>query len=104
MPQPVLYGVYTDYESDQDGAYTLVVGMESSEAAELPGALLAARIHPGRYMVFQRNGSMPDVAFRTWQEVWNYFDENDDYERAYTTDFEQYVDENGITIYIAIKD
>lgn len=104
MPQPVLYGLYTEYESDQNGDFTLVVGMASSDASGLPETMKAVRTMAGKYLLFKREGKMPDVVFRTWQEVWTYFEENDDVQRAFTTDFEEYVDQSGVSIYIALKE
>ncbi len=104
LPEPVLYGLYTEYESDHNVDYTLVVGMAASDASDLPDSMKAVRTKAGKYLLFKREGKMPDVVFRTWQEVWTYFEENDDVQRAYTTDFEEYVDQSGVSIYIALKD
>jgi predicted transcriptional regulator YdeE len=55
-----MYGVYSFYESDVDGDYTVTVGMEaisSDSASEYDGV----NIEGGEYLLFKAKGEMPDV-------------------------------------------
>ena len=61
-------------------------------------------IQSGRYLVFTAKGDIPKIVIDTWKEIWEYFARKDaEYERLYTTDFEYYVNQNEIEIYIAVK-
>jgi len=56
-----------------------------------------------KYLVFTKQGELPEVCTELWEEIWDYFANNSEYERAYTIDFEKYSKENLIDIYISIK-
>jgi predicted transcriptional regulator YdeE len=101
----ILLGVYTDYDNEQRGHYSLLAGREVSAIDALPGGLAAVDIPGGYYLVFAGEGDMPAVIYSTWQKIWEYFSSSSDYVRAFTTDFELYSDDNPgrIEIYIAIK-
>jgi len=61
-------------------------------------------IRDGRYMVFAAKGDMPQVVIDTWGKIWRYFSaEGVSHQRAYTTDFEFYKNQQEIEIHIAIK-
>ena len=96
------YGVYFNYESDQDGEYKMLAGQENPRAQH-PEKLEQVKIDKGNYLVFERDGEMPQVIHETWQEVWAYFNANNPETRAFTTDFEFYETPKTLKIYIAIK-
>lgn len=96
-----IYGVYANYESDHHGMFDLTAGVKVSEADPEFDTI---EITGGQYMVFDTEGSMPDRIIRGWQEVWAYFDQKDlPCTRTYTGDFEQYVDDTDIKIFIAVQ-
>ena len=86
----VVFGVYTGYESDHTGEYSLIVGAQVSAATNVPQGLVSVAIPRGRYLVFTAEGEMPAALIRTWIEIWDYFSDAPKYERAYTTDFERH--------------
>lgn len=92
-----MYGVYSDYTSDVNGDYKVTIGVEVSKPKN------AIVIQDERYLVFSKKGELPDVVLQTWAEIWEYFENNSEYERKYTVDFEKYVKEDEIEIYISIK-
>ncbi|WP_428025638.1 GyrI-like domain-containing protein [Arcobacter sp.] len=92
-----MYGVYSDYTSDVNGDYKVTVGVEVTKPKN------AIVIEDERYLVFSNKGELPDVVLQTWGEIWEYFENNSEYERKYTIDFEKYVKEDEIEIYISIK-
>jgi len=53
-----LYAVLTDYETDQRGEYTQIVGMAVTDLAALPHGLVGVAIPAGRYLVFTARGPM----------------------------------------------
>ncbi|SEG26948.1 GyrI-like domain-containing protein [Paenibacillus sp. UNC499MF] len=109
----LIYGLYTDYESDASGEYTALLGHEISGEASATLAdssgLQLAEVPAAKYMVFEtRQGPVQEVVPQLWQEIWGYF-QNAEEQRTYTGDFEVYDGrgfnpENGIVqIYIAIR-
>jgi len=87
------YGLYFNYESDVDGDYDAMVAVEVTKAKNN-----AIVIKDQKYLVFQKEGELPEVAFELWNEIWEYFENNNDYKRAYGADFEKYSKENEIEI------
>ena len=85
-----LFGVYTNYESDHTGMYSLIVSAEVSSLDRVPEGMIGLTIPAGKYLVFTVGGPIPDAVIQTWQNVWNYFSQSSEYRRAYTTDFESY--------------
>jgi len=85
-----LFGVYTNYESDHTGMYSLIVSAEVSSLDRVPEGMMGLTIPAGKYLVFSASGPTPDAIIQTWKNVWNYFSQSSEYRRAYTTDFESY--------------
>jgi predicted transcriptional regulator YdeE len=101
----VTYGVYTDYESDDRGAYAQLVGCEVRGGGQVPLGMRTLAIPGGRYLVFTGTGELPAMVVQTWARVWQYFEGEAREERAYTVDFERYDqrDPSRVEIYIAVK-
>ncbi|WP_286272476.1 GyrI-like domain-containing protein [Thalassotalea hakodatensis] len=98
-----VYGVYSEYESDHTGQFTVLAGFDGS-ANSLDSSLESVTIREGNYLVFKRKGGMPQIAIDAWAEVWNYFlQDNKEYIRLYTTDFEYYPNESEIEVHIAVE-
>jgi len=96
-----VYSVYTEYESDVNGAYTVVIGRERSD----PTAEKVVTVPAGRYLEFTSTGAMPAAVVNGWKQVWSYFAELKAPKRSYTTDFEYYdpSDPSTVKIYIAVS-
>lgn len=113
-PNPhLLYAVYTHYESDASGAYTVILGHEcqgpANDGPQNTDGYGEARLAAGRYKVFEtRRGPVYQVVGEAWGRIWNYF-QNSAEQRAYTADYELYDlrnfdPENAVvSIYIALK-
>ncbi|RCS59299.1 GyrI-like domain-containing protein [Parvibium lacunae] len=104
IPQVVadspVYGVYADFESDANGAYSLIAGRAVSAASsETASATIAA----GTYLKFAAPGPCPQVVISTWMAIWQYFQANPQIQRAYVSDFERYESPEGIEIYIGVQ-
>lgn len=105
-----IYALYTDYESDASGAYTVVIGHEAGDDAILIATNVEYAVIPkSKYLVFTtKRGPVHEVVFQAWVDIWAYFDGSPE-ERAYTGDFELYDARNldpadaEVQIYIAIK-
>jgi predicted transcriptional regulator YdeE len=101
----VVIAVYTAYESDHTGEYSVIVGAEVSAATVVPQGLVSVAVPPGRYLVFTAEGGMPAALINTWIEIWEYFARTSKYQRAYSADFERH-DRNrpsAVDIYVALR-
>ncbi|MDY6977551.1 MAG: effector binding domain-containing protein [Pseudomonadota bacterium] len=98
-----VYGVYFNYESDHAGSFSVLAGYDGKKVPE-NAEVENITIPQGKYLVFTKQGEMPQIAIDAWTDVWKYFtQENAGYERTFTVDFEHYVNGNHIDVYIAIK-
>ncbi|MFA9240351.1 MAG: GyrI-like domain-containing protein [Candidatus Paceibacteria bacterium] len=92
-----MYGVYSDYESDASGNYKVTVGVEVTKPKN------AIVIEDKKYLVFKKQGELPMVVVELWEEIWDYFEKNSEYARAFEVDFEKYAKEDEIEIFVSIK-
>ena len=98
-----IFGLYSNYESDASGEFTVMAcSDEVNESAS--NELEQSSIQKGNYLVFEGTGEMPHAVINTWSNIWDYFSsDTQEYQRAYTTDFELYKSPNEIEIYISVK-
>lgn len=101
QPELPVYSVYTDYESDVNGAYTVILGREDGSRSPTDQSVTIPAM---RYLVFSSTGEMPAAVVAGWQQVWTYFSRPDAPARAYTTDYEYYdpAELSTVRIHIAI--
>ena len=98
-----VFVVYNNYESDYSGAFSVLAGSDQIDKTIISN-LENVTVPGGIYMVFEAKGEVPQVVIETWSKIWNYFSiEDSQYQRAYTTDFEFYKNQNEIEIYIAVR-
>lgn len=100
-----VHGVYTEYASDVDGAYTVVVGREVDGTTAAPLVERTVRVPAGRYAVFTSTGEMPAAVLAGWAGVWAYFARDDAPARAYATDFEYHdpAEPTTVRIYVGVR-
>ena len=91
-----LYGVYTEYESNYRGDYTLFIGSEEVESKE------QLIIEEDKFHIFNVDISKENGIAETWQKIWD-LEKDKKINRAYTVDFEKYYPDGKIEIYIALK-
>ncbi len=108
--EPNLYAVYTDYASDANGDYTLVLGAKARSGANAPEGMTAKAAPAGRYAVFtSARGPVAKIVVETWLRIWSYYQLPANDQRAYGADFELYderaADPNNaqVDIYIGVK-
>lgn len=98
-----VYGVYSDYESDHTGKFTVHACFDG-ESFPVSSNLEEVTIPKAKYLVFTHQGEMPQIAIDAWTQVWNYFSNDEaEYLRLYSTDFEFYPNGNQIEVHIAVK-
>lgn len=96
--------VYTAYDSDHHGAYSIQVGAAVSAIDTIADGMSALSIPASRYLAFKATGSMPQAVIDVWGVIWSYFGQPSPYKRVYTYDIEQYTGTDTVTVYIAIAD
>lgn len=100
LPASPVYGVYSGYESDANGEFDVTAGVATADPAQGFESLM---IEPGRYLVFEARGPMPEAIINTWQQIWAYFQQPGAQARAYATDFEAYQADDLALVYIGIR-
>jgi predicted transcriptional regulator YdeE len=97
-----VYSVYSSYEAELSGGYSVLVGADSVAATKVP--LEQVTIPAGRYLKFSAQGAVPQIVIATWQQIWAYFAAPESvYSRSFTTDFEFYPHQSEVEIFIAIR-
>ncbi len=97
-PSAKVYGVYTNYESDATGEYTVYVGSKTNGDKEN-----TIDINSAIYLAFPANGEMPAAVIDAWKNIWEYFSKAQPYIRSFKTDFEEYSGPESAVIYIGIE-
>ena len=105
-PDSPIYSVYSEYESDRHGRYTTTVGVRVTEPNADHGHTEVA-IAGGEYLVFERNGKVPEVVIQLWEEIWKHFETDEEFRRIYETDFEEYTGDNrehmNVAVHIGVR-
>ncbi len=94
--------VYSAYESDVSGSYQILIGRELAGSSPVAPPLHVVDILPGRYLVFSCSGPLPGAVIEGWRAVWAFFEPPDAPRRAYTADFETYLEPERIEIWVAV--
>lgn len=114
-PNTPIYGIYSGYESDHNGFFDVnasvrvsdVLDSENDERDDIiqqaASEFTTVTIEAGDYMAFTTTGEMPQRIIDGWGMVWAHFEGETTYKRRFTTDFEQYVDNDNVVIYIAVE-
>jgi len=98
-PGKHVYGVYSGYESDANGDFTVTAGTKAEGETTM-----IVSIKSGTYLMFPANGAMPAAIIDAWRTVWEHFSQKQPYTRAHETDFEEYTGSETAAIYIGIKE
>lgn len=100
------FAVYTDYESDEHGDYTLIIGAQVDSLSDIPQGCIGRFIPAASYVKLGVAGVVPVCIIKAWHSIWS---TEFSYERAFTYDFEVYPikiasnTEPIAHIYVAIK-
>jgi predicted transcriptional regulator YdeE len=105
-----ILALYTDYESDANGAYTFLLGAKVSSADSVPAGMVARTIPAARYAVFtSEKGPVAKVVPETWSHIWALPESAPGGSRAYQADFELYdqraadPQNSQVDVYVGIK-
>ncbi len=99
-----LFGVYSGYESNEQGAFDVTAGvaLAAPDAAPPAAGVHRVDIEAGSYLVFTGEGDMPQMVIDTWARIWRYFAENPQAQRRFATDFEAYEGPDRVAIHIGV--
>jgi predicted transcriptional regulator YdeE len=101
-PKPTT--VYSDYASDENGEYNYLLGAKVSAIGEIPAGMVVRNVPTGRYAVFTSEpGPAAKVVYETWKRIWAE-PRTPEYTRSYRADFEKYLEDGRVEIYIGVKD
>lgn len=110
LHKELTYCLYTDYESDHQGAYTYVIGHGVEAPSDPSQGLCVVEVPPQRYCVFKNGpGLMPQVCIEAWQQIWQMSSQDFGGTRGYKADFEVYrgplfgKDLTTVSLYIGIE-
>lgn len=95
-----MFSVYSNYDSDVHGLYTVTIGIASDDAQD---PFSFTTIQEGNYLVFHDKGSKPEVVIKLWKQIWSFFETRNEYQRSYISDFEAYSDSDQVSIYIGVN-
>lgn len=94
-------GIYTEYESDEKGDYTMMTACEVYSDNQENG-ISVKKIPAGKYAVFTIKGDVRFVVSKFWQKLWEM-----KLDRTFICDYEEYcegtMNDCLIKIYIGIK-
>jgi len=83
--------VYTDYESDQHGEYTYLIGSRVSSTADVPAGLTLKEVPAGYYAILESGtGPAQVVVPKIWQQIWSMSPKDLGGQRAFQADYEVY--------------
>ena len=83
--------VYSNYESDKDGAYSYLIGAKVGTISPVPPGMAAGTVPAGRYTIFtSERGPVAKVVIETWQRILAVPKSEPGGQRAYKSDFEIY--------------
>ncbi len=90
-----IFAVYSNYESDHNGKYDLLIGNNNLELDN------KITIEAGNYLVIDVENSSPEMIGEAWYKIWNNQTIYD--KRLFTTDFERYFTDGSAKIYLAVS-
>jgi predicted transcriptional regulator YdeE len=97
-----VYALYCEYDSDDDGEYTLVLGCEvptdAQIAQETPDGLVVAAVPGANYALIDARGKQPDTLIEAWVDV-----SNSALRRTYICDFEVHWGPVAVEVYVSIE-
>lgn len=97
-----LYAALFDYDSDETGAYTQVVGVAVDAEAAVPSDYAAVRLTDVPRTAYLAVGEMPAALITAWGQVWQ-DTSSGALERAYSCDLEVHDPDGSATILVATR-
>jgi len=89
---------YTEYESDMNGFYTVILGYKVDECYIVSNEISVVSVPFSTYQVYISTDAKPETVVQTWMQIWQ-----SDIPRAYQTDFDIYLQDGRVESYISIN-
>ncbi len=87
----VTYCLYTDYESDQNGKYSFIIGEEVNSLRNIPANFVSHIIPKQKYCkLTSEQGPIPSIVVDLWKKIWSSEQAVLGVKRTFTADFELY--------------
>lgn len=93
-----VYALYTEYDSDHNGEYTLLLGYKVPADSEVQEGLYKVTVPADLYAVVDARGPQPMTLINTWQEI-----NTTNMDRSYGCDFDIYWGPESVEIYVSIE-
>jgi predicted transcriptional regulator YdeE len=88
LPDSAILAVYTDYEQDDSGPFSVLLGHQVTTLEHVPSGISGIWLLPGRYLCFEGAGPPFQYPHDAWQEIRRFFAHSHEYERAFEADYE----------------
>jgi predicted transcriptional regulator YdeE len=102
--------VYSNYESDKDGAYSYLIGAKTADGTPALQGMVVRDVSSGRFAIFtSEKGPAAKVVPEVWQRIWTVSKSDLGGQRAYKSDFEIYdqraadPQNSQVDVYVGIK-
>jgi predicted transcriptional regulator YdeE len=102
LPADEVVAVYTEFENESRGAYSLIIGRKVRKVDRTPQTMAGVTVRGGRYLCFPIEDRTPEGIQHAWDEVRRFFLYSHENERAFATDFEVHRAESS-EIYVSVK-
>jgi predicted transcriptional regulator YdeE len=89
---------YTEYKSDMNGPYTVILGFKVYDNLKVPEGLDMINVPAINYQVFTSPDARPETVVQIWIQIWQ-----SDIPRAYQTDFDVYLQDGRVETYVSVK-
>jgi len=98
----VTFSIYTNYASDENGRYDVILGKEVQSLQHVPEGMRGIRIPAAHYLVFTVADSSPQAIGAAWRAVYAYFAEHKQLPRSYGIDFDRH-SKDRVAIYVSVR-
>lgn len=83
--------VYTDYDSDQTGEYTYLIGSRVTSTTDIPVGLTLKEVPAGSYAILDsEKGPVQEILPKIWRQIWSMPPKDLGGQRAFKADYEVY--------------
>lgn len=97
-----VFSVYFDYESDETGAYSVLVGVGADSDTDVPAGSSSVRLDETPRVAFPSAGPLPAGIIDAWGRVWS-ATASGEIDRAFTTDVEVHRADGPAEILVAVR-
>ena len=81
-----IYNVYHNYQDENRGDYSVLLGHEVSSLDTIPDGLVGLSFQPGFQVKYEINGPLPDAVIQAWKDIHSC----SEYHRTYIADYDVY--------------